>query len=203
MLPPPAARGLSDVVSDLESGDDDKTTGPELIREWLRCVSVTPFDADDFVGTMPAVEHAMRAADGAGLARELVDRCIAVVNATQSDLCDPSAKARALIVGLAWLLRKRRELTLASKVVHEAVEVATEAGDHSTAALGYACLGHIHRELAEETPERQRAKHLRIAEESVVRSGRAAHENGGSERSPGGLLPRSGARPLGQVPAPR
>ncbi|MCR6490753.1 hypothetical protein M8542_48965 [Amycolatopsis sp. OK19-0408] len=165
--PAPPPRELSDIVSDLEADDVEAGGGPDLVREWLGCVAGTPVEASEFVGTLPAVEHVLRAADGGGLAQELVDRCIAVVNTTQSGLCDPSAKAKALIVGLAWLLRRRRELTLASKVVHEAVELATAAGDHVTAALGRACLGHIHRELAEDATGRSRLKHLRIAEESV------------------------------------
>ncbi|MEU4526363.1 hypothetical protein AB0F52_47525 [Amycolatopsis sp. NPDC024027] len=160
-------RKLPEIVDDLESTGTTEVSGPDLVREWLRCLITTPVDAGEFVGTLPAVENVLRGAVDDQLVREVTDRCVAALNVMPAGSLGPDEKARALIVGLAWFLRRRREFGLAAKVVHEAVEVAEVAGDHSTAALGYACLGHIYRELAEDTAGRQRAVLLRSAEENV------------------------------------
>jgi hypothetical protein len=136
----------------------------------LRCLITTPVDAGEFVGTLPAVENVLRGAVDDQLVREVTDRCVAALNVMPAGSLGPDERARALIVGLAWFLRRRREFGLAAKVVHEAVEVAEVAGDHSTAALGYACLGHIYRELAEDTAGRQCAVLLRSAEENVKKA---------------------------------
>ncbi|MEU4252704.1 hypothetical protein AB0F15_35395 [Amycolatopsis sp. NPDC026612] len=168
--PPPPPRKLPDIVSDLESVERPDAPGPDLVREWLRCLATTPVDPGEFVGTFPAVENVIRGSVGDRLMQEVADRCVAVLHMMPAGPHGPGGKARALIVGPAWLLRRRREFGLAAKVVQEAVGIAEEAGDDSTAALGYACLGHVHRELAEDAPGRQRAEHLRVAGESVKKA---------------------------------
>ncbi|WP_410625903.1 hypothetical protein [Amycolatopsis sp. cmx-8-4] len=166
----PKPRKLPEIVDDLESTGITEVSGLDLVREWLSCLTTTPIDPGEFVGTFPAVENVIRGAMDDQLTQELTDRCVAVLNVMAAGSLGPGEKARALIVGLAWLLRRQREFGLAAKVVHEAVEIAEGARDHSTAALGYACLGHIYRQLAEDTAGRQCADLLRSAEENVKKA---------------------------------
>jgi hypothetical protein len=168
--PPPPPRELPEILGDLESTEAADVPDFGLVREWLRCLATAPVDPGEFAGTFPAVENVIRGSVGDRLLTEVADRCLAVLNTTPSGPHGPGEKARALIVGLAWLLRRRREFGLAAKVVLEAVDLAERAGDHSTAALGYACLGHVYRELAEGAAGPQRVEHLRAAGQSVKKA---------------------------------
>ncbi|MFJ4103709.1 hypothetical protein [Amycolatopsis japonica] len=163
-LPPPPAP--AEIVSDVERAET-AAPGPDLVREWLRCLVGTPVDAGQFAGMFPAVENAIRGSGGDRLMQEIVDRCLVVLNLAPAGSPASGEKARALIVGPAWLLRRRREFGLAAKVVLEAVDIAEAQGDRLTSALGYASLGHIRRELAECSTGRSCADHLRAAEGSA------------------------------------
>ncbi|EMD23639.1 hypothetical protein [Amycolatopsis azurea] len=164
-LPPPLEP--HDIVSDMEWAGSTAVSGPDLVREWLRCLVGTPLDAGKFAGTFSAVENVIRGSVDDRLMQEITDRCVVVLNTAPAGSPASGEKARALIVGLAWLLRRRGEFGLAARVVLEAVDIAETEGDLLTAALGHASLGHIRRELAEGSAGRSRSGHLRTAEGSA------------------------------------
>ncbi|WP_410665978.1 hypothetical protein [Amycolatopsis sp. lyj-84] len=165
--PPAPPQEPLGIVSDVERAGYTVASGPDLVREWLRHLVGTPLDAGQFAGTFSAVEDVIRGSDSDRLVQEITDRCLVALNLAPAGSPASGEKARALIVGLAWLLRRRREFGLAARIVTEAVDIAEAEGDQLTSALGYASLGHIRRELAEGSTGRSRADHLRAAEDGA------------------------------------
>ena len=85
--PLPAPRELPEIVKDLERVGNTATSGPDLVREWLRCLLGAPLDAGEFVGTFSAVENVTRGSVSTHLRIELDRR-------TQRPSDDPPPKPR-------------------------------------------------------------------------------------------------------------
>ncbi|MEQ0559729.1 hypothetical protein ABJI51_11645 [Amycolatopsis sp. NEAU-NG30] len=160
---PAPGRDPDDVLRDLRSASAGADAVPELMREWLRLVERGVVDHEHIVAALPVVEDAAAGGGGAQLLEEVTYRVLAGLNTRAGPGGDRRAKALVLIGGLGWLLRRRREFRLAEAVVTEGVELARQLGEPTIAALGLACLAHVHRGLAEDTTGRARTDHLRTA----------------------------------------
>jgi hypothetical protein len=156
-------RSIGGVPEDSPEAPTDGEDSLGSLEDWLRSVERGAVGDEQMVVGFSGVEEALAAGAGAELLQEATYRSLAGLDTSPHGGRDERAKALILIGGLGRLLRRQRELKLAEAAVAKGVELAREIGEPVITALGLACLGHVHRGLAEDTTGRARFEHLRTA----------------------------------------
>ncbi|MFI9010904.1 TIR domain-containing protein [Actinosynnema sp. NPDC053489] len=144
-----APRTLRDVLRDLKLVGPASPAAPGLVREWLEHASRAPRPLDpDAIRIFRAVERIIKAAGDVDLMAEVTDLCLAELDAAEPDETGNREKARWLICGRAWVLRKRNALDEALRVTLDGLAIARHINDQTLMATGWRCLSRIHLDLA-------------------------------------------------------
>lgn len=164
-------RTMRDVLRDLKLVGPASSPAPGLVREWLALASRAPRPLNPgAIRIFSTVERIIKAAGDVDLMAEVSDLCLAELEAAEGDETSSRERARWLICGRAWVLRKRNALDEALRVTQEGVAIATEIDDQTLMAKGWRCLSRIHLDIATTRLGDKRDHHLHKAHEYLDRA---------------------------------
>ncbi|MER5263413.1 TIR domain-containing protein [Actinosynnema sp. NPDC002837] len=164
-------RTLRDVLRDLRLVGPANSPAPGLVREWHALASRAPRPLDPrAIRIFSTVERIIKAAGDVELMADVSDLCLAELEATDGDETSSRERARWLICGRAWVLRRRNALDEALRVTHEGVAIAEEIDDQTLLAKGWRCLSRIHLDIAATRLGDKRDHHLHKAHEYLDRA---------------------------------